>query len=131
MTPETAARLGIDSVSSLIAYMRRNPGKLSYASGGNGSGGHMAGELLKSMAGVSMVHIPYAGAAPAQLSVLGGQTDLMFDNLASAAANIRAGKLRAFAVTTAARSPSFPSCRRWPRPAAGSWPASTSPPGSA
>jgi tripartite-type tricarboxylate transporter receptor subunit TctC len=108
MTPETAARLGIDSVPSLIAYMRRNPGKLSYASGGNGSGGHMAGELLKSMAGVSMVHIPYAGAAPAQLSVLAGQTDLMFDNLASAAANIRAGKLRAFAVTTAARSPSFP-----------------------
>ena len=108
MTPETAARLGIDSVPSLVAYMRRNPGRLSYASGGNGSGGHMAGELLKSMAGVSMVHIPYAGAAPAQLSVLAGQTDLMFDNLASAAANIRAGKLRAFAVTTAARSPSFP-----------------------
>ena len=108
MTPETAATLGIDSVPSLVAYMRRNPGRLSYASGGNGSGGHMAGELLKSMAGVSMVHIPYAGAAPAQLSVLAGQTDLMFDNLASAAANIRAGKLRAFAVTTATRSPSFP-----------------------
>jgi tripartite-type tricarboxylate transporter receptor subunit TctC len=108
MTPETAGRLGVDSVPSLIAYMRRNPGKLSYASGGNGSGGHMAGELLKSMARVSMVHIPYAGAAPAQLGLLAGQTDLMFDNLASAAANIRAGKLRAFAVTTAARSPSFP-----------------------
>jgi tripartite-type tricarboxylate transporter receptor subunit TctC len=108
MTPETAGRLGIDSVPSLIAYMRRNPGKLSYASGGNGSGGHMAGELLKSMARVSMVHIPYAGAAPAQLGLLAGQTDLMFDNLASAAANIRAGKLRAFAVTTAGRSPSFP-----------------------
>ena len=108
MTPETAARLGIDSVPSLIGYMRRNPGKLSYASGGNGSGGHMAGELLKSMARVSMVHIPYAGAAPAQLGLLAGQTELMFDNLASAAANIRAGKLRAFAVTTAARSPSFP-----------------------
>jgi tripartite-type tricarboxylate transporter receptor subunit TctC len=108
MTPETAGRLGVDSVPSLIAYMRRNPGKLSYASGGNGSGGHMAGELLKSMAKVSMVHIPYAGAAPAQLGLLAGQTDLMFDNLASAAANIRAGKLRAFAVTTAARSPSFP-----------------------
>jgi tripartite-type tricarboxylate transporter receptor subunit TctC len=88
--------------------MRRNPGKLSYASGGNGSGGHMAGELLKSMAKVSMVHIPYAGAAPAQLGLLAGQTDLMFDNLASAAANIRAGKLRAFAVTTGARTPSFP-----------------------
>jgi tripartite-type tricarboxylate transporter receptor subunit TctC len=108
MTPETAGRLGIDSLPSLIAYMRRNPGKLSYASGGNGSGGHMAGELLKSMAKVSMVHIPYAGAAPAQLGLLAGQTDLMFDNLASAAANIRAGKLRAFAVTTATRSPSFP-----------------------
>ncbi len=108
MTPETAAKLGIDSVPSLIAYMRRNPGKLSYASGGNGSGGHMAGELLKSMARVSMVHIPYAGAAPAQLGLLAGQTELMFDNLASAAANIRAGKLRAFAVTTAARAPSFP-----------------------
>ena len=108
MPPETAARLGIDSVPSLIAYMRRNPGKLSYASGGNGSGGHMAGELLKSMAKVSMVHIPYAGAAPAQLGLLGGQTELMFDNLASAAANIRAGKLRAFAVTTARRAPSLP-----------------------
>jgi len=108
MTPERAAALGVDSVPSLIAYMRRNPGKLSYASGGNGSGGHMAGELLKSMAKVSMVHIPYAGAAPAQLSVLSGQTDLMFDNLASAAANIRAGKLRAFAVTTPAAAPSFP-----------------------
>jgi tripartite-type tricarboxylate transporter receptor subunit TctC len=108
LTPETAARLGIGSVPELIGYMRRNPGKLSYASGGNGSGGHMSGELLKSMAKVSMVHIPYAGAAPAQLGLLGGQTDLMFDNLASAAANIRAGKLRAFAVTTARRSPSFP-----------------------
>ena len=108
MPPETATKLGIDSVPSLIAYMRRNPGKLSYASGGNGSGGHMAGELLKSMAKVSMVHIPYAGAAPAQLGLLGGQTELMFDNLASAAANIRAGKLRAFAVTTARRAPSLP-----------------------
>jgi len=108
MPPETATKLGIDSVPALIDYMRRNPGKLSYASGGNGSGGHMAGELLKSMARVSMVHIPYAGAAPAQLGLLGGQTELMFDNLASAAPNIRAGKLRAFAITTATRSPSFP-----------------------
>jgi tripartite-type tricarboxylate transporter receptor subunit TctC len=108
MPPETAARLGIDSVPALIAYMRRHPGKLSHASGGNGSGGHMAGELLKSMARVSMVHIPYAGAAPAQLGLLGGQTELMFDNLASAAPSIRAGKLRAFAVTTAGRATAFP-----------------------
>lgn len=108
MPPETASKLGINSVSDLIAHLRRNPGKLSYASGGNGSGGHMSGELLKSMASVSMVHIPYAGAAPAQLGLLSGQTELMFDNLASAAANIRGGKLRAFAVTTSARSSSFP-----------------------
>jgi len=108
MPPETAAKYGIGSVRDLIEYARRNPGRLNYASGGNGSGGHMAGELLKSMAGVSIVHIPYAGAAPAQLGLLAGQTDLMFDNLASAAPQIRAGKLHAFAVTTAKRSPVFP-----------------------
>ena len=107
MTPETAAKYRIDSLASLIDYARRNPGQLNYASGGNGSGGHMAGELLKSMARIYMVHIPYAGAAPAQLGLLAGQTDLMFDNLASAAANIRGGKLRAFAVTTKNRTPSF------------------------
>jgi tripartite-type tricarboxylate transporter receptor subunit TctC len=107
MPPETASRLGIDSVADLVAFARRNPGKLNYASGGNGSGGHMAGELLKSMARISMVHIPYAGAAPAQLGLLAGQTDLMFDNLASAAPQIRAGKLRAFAVTTSQRAATF------------------------
>ena len=108
MTPETAARLKIESVADLIAYARKNPGRLNYASGGNGSAGHMAGELLKSMARISMVHIPYAGAAPAQLGLLAGQTDLMFDNLASAAPQIRAGKLRAFAVTTGRRVAAFP-----------------------
>jgi tripartite-type tricarboxylate transporter receptor subunit TctC len=107
MPPETADRHGIGSVADLVTYARRNPGRLNYASGGNGSGGHMAGELLKSMAKVSMVHIPYAGAAPAQLGLLAGQTDLMFDNLASAAPQIRAGKLRAFAVTTTQRAPGF------------------------
>jgi tripartite-type tricarboxylate transporter receptor subunit TctC len=107
MPPETAAKYGINSVAELIAFARRNPGRLNYASGGNGSGGHMAGELLKSMAKVSIVHIPYAGAAPAQLGLLAGQTDLMFDNLASAAPQIRAGKLKAFAVTTRQRAASF------------------------
>jgi tripartite-type tricarboxylate transporter receptor subunit TctC len=104
MPPETASKLGIDSVADLLAYARRNPGRLNYASGGNGSGGHMAGELLKSMAKISIVHIPYAGAAPAQLGLLAGQTELMFDNLASALPQIRAGKLRAFAVTTDKRA---------------------------
>jgi tripartite-type tricarboxylate transporter receptor subunit TctC len=108
MPPETAARYRIESVRDLIEYARRNPGRLNYASGGNGSGGHMAGELLKSMAHVSIVHIPYAGAAPAQLGMLAGQTDLMFDNLASAAPQIRAGRLRAFAVTTDRRAAAFP-----------------------
>ncbi len=65
MSPETTTKLGVNSLADVIAYMKKNPGKLSYASGGNGSGGHMSGELLKSMAGVSRVHIPYAGAAPA------------------------------------------------------------------
>jgi tripartite-type tricarboxylate transporter receptor subunit TctC len=108
MEPHTAKRLGVDSLPALIRYARAHPGKLNYASGGNGSGGHMAGELLKSMGKLHIVHIPYAGAAPAQLSLLSGQTDLMFDNLASAAPQIAAGKLEAFAVTTRARAASFP-----------------------
>ncbi len=108
LNPDTADRLGIRSVADLIRYARANPGKLNYASGGNGSAGHLAGELFKAQAGVSMVHIPYAGAAPAQLGLLSGQTDLMFDNLASAAPQIRAGKLKGFAVTTTERSNFFP-----------------------
>lgn len=108
MTPETATRLGVTSLGDLVAYMKKHPGRLNYASGGNGSAGHMAGELLKSTAGVFAVHIPYAGAAPAQLGLLAGQTDFMFDNLASAAPQIRAGRLRAFAVTTGTRAASFP-----------------------
>ncbi|MCL4184515.1 MAG: tripartite tricarboxylate transporter substrate binding protein [Burkholderiaceae bacterium] len=108
LNPAAAENLGIRSVGDLIAYARRNPGKLNYASGGNGSAGHLAGELLEAQAGVSMVHIPYGGAAPAQLGLLSGQTDLMFDNLASATPQIRAGKLKAFAVTTAQRSSFFP-----------------------
>jgi tripartite-type tricarboxylate transporter receptor subunit TctC len=91
-----------------LAYLQRNPGKLNYASGGNGSAGHMAGELLKSQARLSAVHIPYTGAAPAQLGLLGGQTDFMFDNLASALPQIRGGKLKALAVTTPQRAPALP-----------------------
>lgn len=108
MHPGKAAELHINNVRELVEYARKNPGKLDYASGGNGSAGHLSGELFKSMAKVSMVHIPYNGASPAQLSVLSGQTDMIFDNLASASANIRAGKLKAFAVTTATRAAAFP-----------------------
>ena len=108
MNTETAARLGIASAADLVAYARKNPGKLNYGSGGNGSAGHLAGEMFKAQAGVFMVHIPYAGASPAQLALVSGQVDLSFDNLAGASANIRAGKLKALAVTTAQRSTALP-----------------------
>lgn len=108
MNPETADRLGIRSVADLVAYAKKNPGKLNYGSGGNGSAGHLAGEMFKSQAGLFMVHIPYAGGNPAQLALLSGQVDLNFDNLAAASANIKAGKLRALAVTTAKRSSAVP-----------------------
>jgi len=108
MSPETASRLGIASVADLVAYAKQNPGKLNYGSGGNGSAGHLAGEMFKAQAGVYMVHIPYAGGNPAQLALLAGQVDLNFDNLAAASANIKAGKLKALAVTTAQRSSAMP-----------------------
>ena len=108
MTPENAARLGIANVADLVAFAKKHPGQLNFGSGGNGSAGHLAGELFKSEAGVYMVHIPYAGGAPAQLALLSGQVDLTFDNLASASANIKSGKLKALAVTTARRSSAMP-----------------------
>lgn len=108
MNPEAADRIGARSVADLLAYAKANPGKLNYGSGGNGSAGHLAGEMFKAQAGVFMVHIPYAGGNPAQLALLSGQVDLNFDNLATASANIKAGKLRALAVTTAKRSAAVP-----------------------
>ncbi|MEO8527132.1 MAG: tripartite tricarboxylate transporter substrate binding protein [Caldimonas sp.] len=108
MSPETGARLGVSNVADLVAYAKKNPGKLNYGSGGNGSAGHLAGEMFKAQAGVFMVHIPYGGGNPAQLALLAGQVDLNFDNLAAASANIKAGKLKALAVTTARRSSAIP-----------------------
>jgi tripartite-type tricarboxylate transporter receptor subunit TctC len=108
MNAETAARLRINSLPDLIAYARANPGRLNYGSGGNGSAGHLAGEMLKREAGIFVVHIPYNGGNPAQLALLSGQVDFNIDNLATAAPNIRAGKLKALAVTTLARSPALP-----------------------
>ena len=108
MTPETAARLKIASVADLVSYAKQHPGQLNYGSGGNGSAGHLAGEMFKAQAGVFMVHIPYAGGSPAQLALLAGQVDLNFDNLAAASANIKAGKLKALALTTAERSSAMP-----------------------
>ena len=108
MNATTAQQLGIHNLRELVGFAKKNPGRLNYGSGGNGSAGHLAGEMFKAQAGVFMVHIPYAGGSPAQLGLLSGQVDLNFDNLASAAANIRSGKLLALAVTTAQRSPAMP-----------------------
>lgn len=104
----TAARLKINTLGDLIAYAKANPGKLNFGSGGNGSAGHLAGEMFKRDAGIFAVHIPYNGGNPAQLALLSGQVDFNFDNLATAAPNIRSGKLKALAVTTLQRSPSLP-----------------------
>jgi len=98
----------VNSVPELLAYARANPGKLSFGSGSNGSAGHLAGELFKTEAGVDMVHIPYKGGAPAMQALLAGDTQLMFDNLANSAAQLKAGKLKALAVTTAKRSSLMP-----------------------
>jgi tripartite-type tricarboxylate transporter receptor subunit TctC len=98
----------VNSVPELIAYAKSHPGALSFGSGSNGSAGHLAGELFKIEAGVNMVHIPYKGGAPALQALLAGDTQLMFDNLANSMPQLKAGKLKALAVTTAARSPLAP-----------------------
>ena len=108
MNVDTAKRLNISSLGDLVKYAKANPGKLNYGSGGNGSGGHLAGEMFKAQAGVFAVHIPYGGGNPAQLALLSGQVDFNFDNLATAAPNIRAGKLKALAITSAKRNDALP-----------------------
>jgi tripartite-type tricarboxylate transporter receptor subunit TctC len=108
LNAETAARLNINTLRDLVAYAKKNPGRLNYGSGGNGSAGHLAGEMLKRQAGLFIVHIPYAGGPPAQLALLSGQVDFTIDNLATASANIRSGKLKALAVTTTRRSAAMP-----------------------
>ncbi|HSI41122.1 MAG TPA: tripartite tricarboxylate transporter substrate binding protein [Xanthobacteraceae bacterium] len=96
------------TTEELIALLKANPGKYSYASSGNGTPLHLSGELFKSLAGVDMQHIPYQGAGPALNDVLGNQVPIMFDNLPSSAGHIKTGKLRALGVTTAKRASSFP-----------------------
>lgn len=98
----------VDSVAELIAYAKANPGKLNFASSGNGTSIHLSGEQFKVMAGVKMTHVPYKGSAPALQDLLGGQVQLMFDNLPPSLPHIRAGKLRALAVTSATRAPALP-----------------------
>ena len=96
--------LPVKSVKELIDFAKARPSYLNFASGSTGSTGHLAGELFNALAGVQMVHIPYKGGAPAMADLLAGQVQLMFDNLANALPQVKAGKLRALAVTTAQRS---------------------------
>jgi tripartite-type tricarboxylate transporter receptor subunit TctC len=96
------------TVAEFIAYAKANPGKVNMASAGNGSSGHVSGELFKMMAGVDLVHVPYRGNGPALTDVLGGQVQVLFPSAASAIEFVRAGTLRGLAVTTAKRSPAFP-----------------------
>ncbi len=96
------------TVPEFISYAKANPGKLNMASAGNGTGPHMAGELFKIMAGVDMVHVPYRGSPPALTDLLAGQVQVMFGPMSSSIEFVRAGKLRALAVTTAARSEVLP-----------------------
>ena len=108
MNAERAAKLGIQSVPDFIRYAKAHPGQLNMASAGNGTSIHMAGELFKHRAGVFMAHIPYRGSGPAMMDLVGGNADVMFDNLPSAMAHIKSGKLKAFAVTSAVRSAALP-----------------------
>src|SRR5262249_34359462 len=98
------ASLPAKTVPEFIAYAQRNPGKINIASPGNGTGLHVTGELFKMMTGISMVHVPYRGTDPALTDLLGGQVQVMFATMPAAIEYIRAGKLHALAVTTAARS---------------------------
>jgi tripartite-type tricarboxylate transporter receptor subunit TctC len=96
------------TVAEFIAYVKANPDKLNIASSGNGTSIHLSGELFKMMTGLKMTHVPYKGSAPMLTDLLGGQVQVTFDNLPSSIAHIKAGKLRALAVTTAKRSPELP-----------------------
>lgn len=108
MNPAKAEAMGIKGVPDLIRVAKANPGKLNMASSGNGTSIHLAGELFKTMTGTYMVHFPYRGSGPALLDLMGGNMDLMFDNLPSAMPHIKAGKLKALAVTSAERSSALP-----------------------
>jgi tripartite-type tricarboxylate transporter receptor subunit TctC len=100
--------LPIKTIPDLIAYAKANPGRLNMASSGNGSTIHMSGELFKMMTGINMVHVPYRGGAPALTDLMGGQVQVMFDNIPTSAEHVKAGKLRGLAVTSTARSEVLP-----------------------
>ncbi len=108
INPAKAEAYKVNNVADLIRYAKANPGKLNMASSGNGTSIHLSGELFKSATGTFMLHFPYRGSGPALLDLIGGTMDVMFDNLPSALPQIKAGKLKALAVTSAQRSAALP-----------------------
>lgn len=105
---EVTPSLPVNSVADLIKLAKEKPGQINFASSGSGTSIHLSGELFKTMAGVDMTHVPYKGSAPAITDLIGGQVQVMFDNLPSSLPQIKAGKLRAIAVTSAQRAPALP-----------------------
>jgi tripartite-type tricarboxylate transporter receptor subunit TctC len=101
-------KLPVKNVAEFIAYCKQNPGKINMASSGSGTSVHLSGELFKSMTGCNMLHVPYKGAGPALTDLMGGQVDVLFDNLPSSIGHIKSGKIRVLAVTSAEREPSLP-----------------------
>ena len=108
MQTEKARSMGINNVADFISYAKAHPGRLNMASSGNGTSIHLSGELFKSMSGIYMVHFPYRGSGPALMDMVAGTMDVMFDNLPSSMPQIKAGKLKALAVTSAQRSAALP-----------------------
>ena len=108
LNPATAQKYGINSMADFVKALKANPGRLNMASSGNGTSIHLAGELFKSMTGTFMLHLPYRGSGPALIDLIAGNVDLMFDNLPSALPHIKSGRLKALAVTSAARSGALP-----------------------
>lgn len=105
---EVTPKLPVKTVAEFIAYCKANPGKINMGSSGSGTSVHLSGELFKAMTGCSMLHVPYKGAGPALTDLMGGQVDVIFDNLPSSVGHIKGGKLRALGVTSQEREPSMP-----------------------
>jgi tripartite-type tricarboxylate transporter receptor subunit TctC len=105
---EVTPTLPVKTVAEFIAYCKANPGKINMASSGTGTSVHLSGELFKFMTGCDMVHVPYKGAGPALIDLIGGQVQVIFDNLPSSAGHIKSGRLRALGVTSEQREPSLP-----------------------
>jgi tripartite-type tricarboxylate transporter receptor subunit TctC len=105
---EVTPSLPVKTVQEFIDYCKAHPGKINMASSGSGTSVHMSGEMFKMMTGCDMLHVPYKGAGPALIDLISGHVDVLFDNLPSSIGHIRAGKLRALAVTSAQRSPALP-----------------------